>query len=68
MTPDLRIACDDPPRVPIDALTAYAHVVEVRRSMEFYRLLGPEARAATSRKGSSCGLFLRGTPATRGRG
>ena len=37
--------------MPIDALTAYAHVVDVRRSMEFYRLLGLEAESRYESEG-----------------
>ena len=32
--------------MPIDALTAYAHVADVRRSVEFYRHLGLEIRSS----------------------
>lgn len=31
--------------MPIDALTAYAHVADVERSVTFYRLLGLEVQS-----------------------
>ena len=41
MAPERHI-CATIGTVPIDALTAYAHVSDVRRSVEFYRRLGLE--------------------------
>jgi len=37
--------------VPIDALTAYAHVVDVERSVGFYRLLGLEVQSSYESEG-----------------
>ena len=37
--------------MPIDALTAYAHVVDVPRSVEFYRLLGLEVESSHESEG-----------------
>jgi catechol 2,3-dioxygenase-like lactoylglutathione lyase family enzyme len=37
--------------VPIDALTPYAHVADVRRSVDFYRHLGLEVQSAYESEG-----------------
>jgi hypothetical protein len=37
--------------VPIDALTAYAHVADVGRSVDFYRHLGLEVQSSYEREG-----------------
>ena len=52
--------------MPIDALTAYAHVVDVRRSVEFYRLLGLEIESSHESDGKLVwALVARGSD-TRG--
>ena len=37
--------------MPIDALTPYVHVADVRRSVDFYRLLGLELRESLEEEG-----------------
>jgi catechol 2,3-dioxygenase-like lactoylglutathione lyase family enzyme len=49
--------------VPISALTAYAHVADVQRSVDFYRLLGLEVRNRHEIHGRLVWAFVTG-PAT----
>ena len=50
--------------MPIDALTAYAHVVDVGRSVEFYRLLGLEVESSYESEGKLIwALVARGSDA-----
>ena len=50
--------------VPIDALTAYAHVADVRRSVKFYRLLGLEVESSYETDGKLVwALVARGSDA-----
>jgi catechol 2,3-dioxygenase-like lactoylglutathione lyase family enzyme len=51
------------PSVPIDGLTAYAHVADVRRSIDFYRHLGLEVRNSHEDGGTLVWAFLT-SPAT----
>ena len=47
--------------MPIDALTAYAHVADVRRSVEFYRQLGLEVRSSHESDGKLVWALVAGT-------
>jgi hypothetical protein len=44
--------------MPIDALTPYAHVVDLGRSIDFYRLLGLEVANAHEEEGRLVWAFL----------
>jgi catechol 2,3-dioxygenase-like lactoylglutathione lyase family enzyme len=44
--------------MPIDGLTAYAHVADVQRSIDFYRLLGLEVRNSHEHGGQLVWAFV----------
>lgn len=50
----------DDPYVPIDALIAYAHVADVHRSADFYRLLGLEVESSHEVEGTLVWALLVG--------
>lgn len=52
--------------MPIDALTAYAHVLDVRRSVEFYRQLGLEVESSYESDGKLVWALVARAGETRG--
>ena len=62
------VVCDDPPPMPIDALTAYAHVADVERSAAFYHHLGLEVQSRYESGGTLVWALLAGPSDAPGEG
>ena len=55
-------ACDDPPLADLTGLWAYAHVSDVRRSIEFYAQFGLDVRNTHEEDGTLVWAFVTSSP------